>query len=33
MRDEEQKLKIARMNYNAAVEKMDIMKTVVFLLS
>ena len=33
MREEEQNLKIARMNYNAAVEKMDIMKTVVFLLS
>lgn len=25
MREEEQNLKIARMNYNAAVEKMDIM--------
>lgn len=33
MREEEQSLKIARLNYNAAVEKMDIMKTVVFLLS
>jgi hypothetical protein len=33
MREEEQNLKIARLNYNAAVEKMDIMKTVVFLLS
>ena len=33
LREEEQNLKIARMNYNAAVEKMDIMKTVVFLLS
>ncbi|PTQ84338.1 hypothetical protein C8U37_109107 [Trichococcus patagoniensis] len=33
MREEEQNLKIARLKYNAAVEKMDIMKTVVFLLS
>ena len=33
MREEEQNLKIARINYNAAVGKMDIMKTVVFLLS
>ncbi|SFE22757.1 hypothetical protein [Trichococcus pasteurii] len=33
LREKEQNLKIARMNYNAAVEKMDIMKTVVFLLS
>jgi len=33
MREEEQNLKIARLNYNAAVEKMDIMKNVVFLLS
>ncbi|SYZ79537.1 hypothetical protein [Trichococcus shcherbakoviae] len=33
MREEEQNLKIAKLNYSAAVEKMDIMKTVVFLLS
>eukprot|EP00825_Cyclidium_porcatum_P010863 TRINITY_DN15550_c0_g1_i2.p2 TRINITY_DN15550_c0_g1~~TRINITY_DN15550_c0_g1_i2.p2 ORF type:complete len:161 (+),score=19.55 TRINITY_DN15550_c0_g1_i2:193-675(+) len=33
IREEEQNLKIARMNHNAAVEKMDIMKSVVFLLS
>ncbi|CZR02921.1 hypothetical protein [Trichococcus collinsii] len=33
MREEEQNLKVARLNYTAAVEKMDIMKTVVFLLS
>lgn len=33
MNEEEQKLMVARLNYNAAVEKMDIMKTVVFLLS
>nr|WP_321291638.1 hypothetical protein [uncultured Trichococcus sp.] len=33
MREEEQNLKIAKLNYTAAVEKMDIMKTVVFLLS
>ena len=33
LREEEQNLKIAKLNYSAAVEKMDIMKTVVFLLS
>jgi hypothetical protein len=33
MREQERNLKIARLTYNAAVEKMDIMKTVVFLLS
>lgn len=33
MREAEQDLKFARLDYNAAVEKMDIMKTVVFLLS
>jgi len=33
MREAEQNLKFARLEYNAAVEKMDIMKTVVLLLS